>query len=258
MNSVADRTSYPPLHLHVRSVSWLSPFRWLARAMVDLRRSLRASCAHGLLMVLLGWLLLLVIGTHPYFVAAAVTGFLLVAPVMTTGVCELTRRLHSGEPITFNDSLTPLQRNHHALLGFGGRLALVAIAWFVISTIMLEAIFRIPAPSLAETYYRGFADTLTAPQLMAYTAIGGVLALVVFAMSIVAVPLIIDRHASASQAVRASFEVLRTNPVTMVIWAALIVALTAIGFATFLVGMIVIIPLLGHATWRAYRDLVRT
>jgi uncharacterized membrane protein len=61
---------------------------------------------------------------------------------------------------------------------------------------------------------------------------------------------------SAGVAMRASLKAMVRNPLAMIVWAALIVALTAIGFATLLVGMIVVIPLLGHATWHAYRDLV--
>ena len=75
-------------------------------------------------------------------------------------------------------------------------------------------------------------------------------------MSVVAVPLIIDRHASASEAIRASLRAAAANVPAMVLWAALIVALTMLGFATLLVGMVVVAPLLGYATWHAYRDLI--
>jgi len=85
---------------------------------------------------------------------------------------------------------------------------------------------------------------------------GAVLALVVFALSVVTVPLVIDRDVSSRVAMRASLRAVARNPLAMLLWAALIVGLTALGFATLLAGMIVVIPLLGHATWHAYRDLV--
>jgi uncharacterized membrane protein len=78
----------------------------------------------------------------------------------------------------------------------------------------------------------------------------------VFAMSVVAVPLLIDRHANASEAIRASIRASLANLPAMLVWAALIVGLTVIGFVTLLIGMIVIAPLLGYATWHAYRDLI--
>jgi len=73
----------------------------------------------------------------------------------------------------------------------------------------------------------------------------------------VAVPLIIDRHASASDAMWTSARVTFANLPAMLVWAGLIVCLTAGGFITLLLGMVVVAPLLGHATWHAYRDLVK-
>jgi uncharacterized membrane protein len=79
---------------------------------------------------------------------------------------------------------------------------------------------------------------------------------VVFARSVVSVPLIIDRDADSETAVRTSLRVTLADLPAMIVWAALIVVLVGVGFATFLVGMVVVFPLLGHATWHAYRDLV--
>jgi uncharacterized membrane protein len=84
-----------------------------------------------------------------------------------------------------------------------------------------------------------------------------VFAVIVFTVSVVAVPLIIDRHATATEAIWASLRCTLRNLPAMLVWGALIVGLTALGFLTLLVGMVVIAPLLGHATWHAYRDLVR-
>jgi uncharacterized membrane protein len=91
--------------------------------------------------------------------------------------------------------------------------------------------------------------------LLGYVGCGAVLAGIVFAMSVVAVPLIIDRHASASEAMRASIRATLANLPAMLVWAGLIVGLTVIGFVTLLLGMVLIAPLLGYATWHAYRDL---
>ena len=87
--------------------------------------------------------------------------------------------------------------------------------------------------------------------------IGGVLATGVFAVSVVAIPLIIDRHASAGQAMRASVNAALHNIPAMILWSALILALTVMGYAPLLFGLIVIAPLLGHATWHAYKGMIR-
>ncbi len=256
MDIPADRTLHQPLHLTVNHVAWLRPFAWLGYGAADLRLSLRPSIAHGLGMTLVGWLLLASLGTYPYFVAAAVTGFLLVAPVMSTGLCELSHRIELGDRPTFEDSIDPLRREGTAVIQFGAMLAVIAVAWFLLSEVMLRPVFPESRPDLAAMLYRGFADHVTRAQVLAYVLVGGGLAVVVFAVSVVTVPVMIHHHASARQGINASLEVVRRNPVAMLVWAALIVTLTAIGFATALAGMILIIPLLGHATWRAYRELV--
>ena len=93
-------------------------------------------------------------------------------------------------------------------------------------------------------------------QLIAYGAVGLVLAAVVFTLSVVTIPMIVERHVDASTAMRMSLKVTLRDLPAMLVWAGLIAGLVAIGFATSLLGLIVIFPLLGHATWRAYKELV--
>jgi uncharacterized membrane protein len=243
--------------VEIGSVPVLRPFTWLWRGAGDLWRSGAASLAHGLLMVLLGWMLLLMLGNHPYFVAAAVSGFLLAAPLMTTGLVELSRRRAGRDDLGFNESLSPLASHRGPLLAFGAVLAVLVLCWFAASEAMLRAVFDLHAPSIAETYYVGFLDAAHRDEVVAYVAAGGVLALVVLAISVVTVPLIVDRHLRAGEAMRVSLRAIARNPLPMLVWGALIVAITALGFATLLAGMVVFIPWLGHATWHAYRDLVR-
>jgi uncharacterized membrane protein len=94
-------------------------------------------------------------------------------------------------------------------------------------------------------------------QLALYTLIGGLLASFVFVVSVISVPAIIENNISAIDAMATSIKVTIDNIPTIVIWATLIVMLTGLGFATYLIGMIVIYPLLAHASWHAYRDLVQ-
>ena len=97
---------------------------------------------------------------------------------------------------------------------------------------------------------------ISATQLAYYIGIGAILASVVFALSVVSVPMIIDRHVDARIAMRMSLKVTARDFPAMLVWAALIVGLVILGFATKLIGMLIIFPLLGHATWHAYRELV--
>ena len=98
---------------------------------------------------------------------------------------------------------------------------------------------------MRETLYRGFIDSANRSQVLAYVAVGGVLAASVFAVSVVAIPLIIDRHATAGEAMRASVKAVFTNIPAMIVWSALILILTIIGYAPLLGGLLIIAPLFG-------------
>jgi uncharacterized membrane protein len=222
-----------------------------------MRRNWGVSLGYGGLIVGLGWTVLIFCGTHPYYVAAAFSGFLLGAPIISAGFAEMSRRYASGEPANFDDSLAAFSRRSGSLLAFGGILALFAVIWFVASAVMLETVFHVAAPSMSETLYRGFVDQLNREQVVAYFAVGGSLAALVFVLSVVSVPLIIDKGATVGQAMAASIQVAFSNIPAMILWSGLILVLTVAGYAPLLLGLVIIGPLLGHATWHAYKDLVR-
>jgi uncharacterized membrane protein len=244
------------LHLEILHVPFYRPLLWVGRGWRDMRRNLPASLGYGALTVALGWTLLVFCATHPYFVAAAISGFLLVGPAMSAGLCEMSRRYSLGQAANFDNSLEGFVRNAPALVEFGVILAVCAVAWFVLSAVLLGSVFHIPAPGVSETMYRGFIDSANRSQVLGYIGAGGVLAAGVFAISVVAIPLIIDRHATATQAMLASLKAVLSNAPAMILWSALILLLTLIGYAPLLFGLLVTVPLLGHATWHAYRDML--
>jgi uncharacterized membrane protein len=243
------------LHIDIIRIPVYRPFVWLRDGWRDMRSG--ASLGYGALIVALGWTLLIFCGTHPYFVAAAITGFLLVGPLMSAGLCEMSRRYSLGQRASFDDSLEGFRRNAPALFEFGVILAICAAVWFGISALLLGTVFHIAAPDISETLYRGFLDSTNRSQVIAYIVIGGLLATGVFAVSVVAIPLIIDRHASAGQAMRASVNVVFHNIPAMIVWSGLILLLTIIGYAPLLLGLLFVAPLLGHATWHAYKGMIR-
>jgi uncharacterized membrane protein len=245
------------LHVEIHRVPMLQSIVWLRNGWDDLRHIGLPSLGYGVLIATMGAVLLMLGSTHLYLIAAAVTGYLLVGPIMTTGLCELSRRRAAREPLGFDESLQAVTRNPEGLLQFGAVLAAVAVVWFIVSEVTLQSVLHRSAPSLAVALWGGFTDAASRPQILAYIGSGAVLAAVVFTLSVVAVPLIIDRHATAVEAMWISIKAVWSNLPAMLVWSVLIVALTALGFLTMLIGMIVVAPLLGHATWHAYRDLVR-
>jgi len=256
MSTATHLRGHPVGALPVSHIPLTRPFVWLSRGWDDLRHTPRASLAYGLMVSILGTVIL-GFWRHPYLIAASISGFLLVGPLLTAGLCELSRRRLSGERGDFDTSLSVLSRNREALLRFSGGLLAISAVWFAASTLMLYLALGSAGPSVGATIWGGVLEQVTAAQAVSYLVVGGVLACVVFARSVVSVPMIIDRGSDAATAIRTSLRVTLADLPAMIVWAALIATLVGVGFMTFLVGMVVVFPILGHATWHAYRDLVR-
>lgn len=241
---------------HIQTVAMLRPLHWLQQGWRDWRLQPAPSLAYGLLVTGLGYVVLMLATTHIYLMAAAVSGFLLIGPVMATGLCELSRRRARHEAADFDISLDALERNKAALLHFAVILFAISVSWFLLSVLLLHVLLGHAAPPLDATLWGDFLVAIGPLQAAAYLLVGGLLALLVFVLSVVSVPAIIDRDSGALAAMRLSARVVGANWPAMLVWAALIVALTALGFASFLLALIVIYPLLGYATWHAYEDMV--
>ena len=210
---------------------------------------------YGVLISALGTLIL-AYGRPPFFVAAVCTGFLLVGPLLTAGLCELSRCRDHGETADFQSSLLALRRNRNSLLSVAETLALLAVVWFALSGAIYFQFVGTVAPSLESTVWGDVMRQLSASQLMAYFGAWFILSALVFILSVVTVPMIVEHHVSARSAMSMSLRVTMRDLPAMLVWATLIAGLVFIGFATGMLGMVVIFPLLGHATWHAYRELV--
>jgi len=240
-----------PIHGHI---GLGEPLRWVAQGLHDFRRAPGLGLAYGLMVTALGWVVFS-LGNHPYFIAAAVSGFLLVGPVLGAGLIEASRALEAGERPTFDTSLRGLTRNAPNLRLLAVVLLAIAAAWLAASAWVLTATLGAIAPSVEQTLWDNALMRMSPGQWLAWAVIGGVLAVLSFSISVIAVPLILDRNASAGEAVRGSLHAVARHPVACAEWALVIVLLTVVGFATLLVGLIVIYPVLGHASWHAYRAL---
>lgn len=240
----------------IRSVDAFQPFEWLRLGWHDLKRTPGASLAYGLLFAVAGWVLLSYAADRPYLFTAAVSGFLLVAPLLAAGLYELSRRQAKGEPTSFAASLTGWRRNGQSMAYIGLLLAIVAIAWERISAILFGMFYQGNVPDFGNFLSEIFLSGNYTHFASAYLVVGGALATLVYALSAVSIPMLMERKVDVATAMMTSVKVIGHNLGAMAIWAVLIVVLVAIGFATWLVGMIVILPLLGHATWHAYRQTV--
>jgi uncharacterized membrane protein len=233
------------------------PLRWLRSAWDDLRYSPSESLTYGLVFTLAGWLILAFAAGKPYLFSAAISSFLLLAPLLLSGLYEISRRRDQGQDeTTLADSLQGYRRNGQSLFLMGVLLAVVAIGWERISAILFALLYGGAAPDLGQFARDIFLSGEYLHLALTWTLLGGILAAVVFGITAVSVPMLVDRDVDAITAMMTSLRAVAANLLPMLLWAGLIVALTAVGFATLLVGLIVILPLLGHATWHAYKDLV--
>lgn len=239
----------------VRRVELSRPFAWLARGWQDLRRAAAASLFYGLVLAFAGgWITWFVWG-RPHLVTALYSGFFLVAPFLLIGVYDLSRQLAAGERPDLGRSLRAWRANADSIGLYGFLLAFVLISWERLSAILFALLLTGDVASV-ETLVADVLRGANLPLAVAWLGLGALLAALVYCASVVSVPMLLDRRADVPSAVLASFAAVRANPGPLALWAAVIVVLTAIGFATWFAALVVILPWLGHASWHAYKDLV--
>lgn len=241
----------------VRSVALVRPFSWLASGWADLRANPIASLAYGLLFAIAGDVITIFAWRHGRLFIAATSAFLLVAPLLAGGLYEISRRREAGLSSTFFGSLAGGWRNAGELAKFGLLLGMVGVAWERYSAFLFALLAPEIAPDLPVLLRQIHFSPEHRDLLLIWALSGAIVALMVFSIAVVSVPLLLDRPLGVVAAMRTSLRAVDTNLRLMIIWGAIIVALTAFGFLTFFFGLIVLMPLLGHASWHAYRDLVQ-
>lgn len=248
-----------------RTVTLAQPLRWLARGARDMRRGGWLSLLHGLAPAAFGALLVLLARDRFWLMAGAFSGFLVVAPVLATSLYAISRALERGEAVNLQliiKTWTRWQHSRYAVRGgywslvrFGLLLALAGTGWVLTSAALITLLAAQPV----NTPLDFLRHVVLAPDhylFELWLTLGGLMAAPIFASSVIAMPLLLDRRVDVLQAVLASWQVVLTNPVALALWAALIMGLSLLGLGTLLVGLIFVLPLLGHASWHAYRDLV--
>jgi uncharacterized membrane protein len=239
----------------VRPLRVLQPLVWLRRAWHDIGRTPVPSFAHGVAMALAGWLIVAVSGQRFWVLAGAFSGFLLVAPVLATGLYALSRAQERGEPAGWSTVTAVWLSLDRRLVLFGVLLAAAGTGW-VLTSAALITLFA-PAPVLTPADFLRVVVTNPDSWLFeVWVMAGGLMAAPVFASSVVAIPLLLDRGTGVWDAVRTSWRVVAENPLPMAVWAGLVMGLTLLGMAALLIGLVLVIPMLGHASWYAYRDAI--
>lgn len=240
----------------IRQVALGRPFAWLAAGWRDLLANPIASLAYGLLFAIAGDVITIFAWRNGHLFIAATSGFFLVAPLLAGGLYEISRRRESGQSSTFFASLAGGRRNARELFKLGLLLGAVGLLWERLST----GLFKLLAPGMAPDLLGLLAVVHESSEqrdlLLIWLLSGGTLALLVFSVTVISVPLLLDRPIGVFAALRTSLRSVDGNLRLMLLWGAIVVVLTVLGFATLFFGLIVLMPLIGHASWHAYRELV--
>lgn len=248
-----------PFIERVNAVSTAEPWRWLAAGWEDLRAARMKSVACSIPFVLAGYAVtfgLYQAGLH-YLIWPALSGFFLLAPAFAVGYYEASRAREAGEMVRLGAMLGAWRRNASRVFGAGLTLCFFMILWLRSAALIYAINFPHGMISIQSILNQTFFSADGLAFLAIGTVVGAVFAVAAFLFSAVSLPMVLGERADLLPAIFISAAAVMLNRRAMILWAAIIVVTTAAGMATAFVGLIVTMPLLGHASWHAYRALVR-
>lgn len=245
---------------HIRRVPVDQPWSWLAAGWRDLQAAPLPGLAFGAAAVIAGWLgiVLLLWLDLTYLVLPLSAGFFFVGPFLAVGLYEISRRLEAGMLADLESTVRAWRRNPDQIALMGLLLLLLHLAWMRAAQ-LLFAVFEWPfVPSWDRFMDLAWHSARSLPFLAAGMAVGALLAALAFVIGAFSMPYLLDRRgANLFEAIATSVAAVRLNLRPMLLWAGLIVVLVALAMIPALLGLVVVLPVVAHATWHAYRDVVR-
>lgn len=243
----------------VREVGTDDPFRWLTAGWRDFRAAGVISLVQGLIFVVAGFLLTvaLVAAGLVYMIAPLIVGFMLVGPALTVGFHAVSRDLEAGRKPSLGRALLAWRANPFPLLGLGLMLVLFLIVWMRLAAMIFAICFPFTTLDAQALLNAALVTQEGITFLTVGSVVGGVMATLAFVFGAFSLPLLLDQKIGILEAIATSAVAVILNARAMMVWAGLIVLFTAAGLAAGYVGLAVTLPLIGHATWHAYRAVIR-
>lgn len=243
----------------IRTITAEHPWRWLSSGWLDMCSKPGPSYFCGAIFAGFGFALLMGLDSVDlgFLILPLAFGFILIGPAAAVGLYEISRRLDQGLPIRMADVRGALGRNPGQIALIGLFLLVAFVAWMRLSMMEFMLFFGSAPPSLDHLVDALVQSPLAMPFLLVGIITGAVLAVGTFAMTAIAIPMLVDRpDCDAMTAMLTSLAAVRLNWRPMALWAFLIGGFTLFGVILFFLGLVVTLPLIGHASWHAYRDLV--
>jgi len=241
--------------IKINKVANNAPLTWLSKGFEDLKRAKIPSLVYGFIFSLIGLGLILAAKSNPVWSAAFISAFMLIGPFIAIGLYELSRQIEEGEKPCLLDSIKTVKDNLFNLGMFVVVLGFILMLWLRVAALIAGVFFN-DVELITQGWSVLFTDGRSAEFLLFFTVFGFFIAQIAFSISVVSIPMLLHRKVDVVTAITTSLRVVLKNPIPMLIWAVLIVTLINLGFLLAFIGLAVTLPIIGHASWHAYRDLV--
>ena len=255
-----DSAGVPPLEsaappgIELRTLSLAAPLHWLRLGWRDFSRAPGIGLFYGGCFMVMGWALLKVYERAPAYMLALSAGFLLMGPFLCLGLYRTSQRLEAGDKPDFGDSLLAWDTRTGQLGIFGFVLLVLEMLWGRVTLVL----FAVSFDGMPD--FKGSLLALLDPEnigfIVAWAAIGAVFASLIFAISVVSMPMILHRQTDAITAGLTSLRLVLGQPGVMLLWAATIALLVGLALLPWFAGLLIVGPVVGHASWHAYRAAV--
>lgn len=253
-----DASAAPGVRITIQPVGMERPRAWLAAGIEDFRQAAAVSLAYGMFWV--GLSIAVTVGAIYlglwHWLLPLVAGFMFIGPLVAVGSYGISRALEANRAPHLGDAFGAWRPHAGQLAMMGVMMMIFFMAWIRVATLLFALFFGFEVPSPDALY----AALLTTPQglgmIAVGTVLGSVLAFGAFAISVVAIPTLMDQDLTFMEGIEASIRSVSRNFRPMLLWAAILTGCVLVGVLTFYIGLALILPVLGFASWHAYEDLV--